>query len=186
MGESNPAAAGDVGLALLVLRCQAGDERAFARLMAQFGARTLGYLHSLVGDDADDVQQEVWLTVYRRIAELANPRAFRTWLYRTTRHRALDFLRRYKRERELLGDAARRVSVDREADTASDDVAFTDDMLGALAALPPTQREVCVLRYRDDMTYAEIALVTGTSVGTVRSRLFYAKQRLHELLKPVS
>jgi RNA polymerase sigma factor (sigma-70 family) len=48
-----------------------------------------------------DVQQEVWLTVYRRIGGLSDPRAFRTWLFQTTRHRAIDFLRARKREREL-------------------------------------------------------------------------------------
>src|SRR4051812_40241779 len=91
---------------LLVLRCQTGDERAFATLMERFGPRTLGYLRAVLGADAEDVQQEVWLAVFRGIAGLANAGAFRTWLYRTTRHRAIDFLRRCRRERELLDDVA--------------------------------------------------------------------------------
>jgi DNA-directed RNA polymerase specialized sigma24 family protein len=94
----------DLAQRLLVLRCQAGDEIAFARLMRTFEARTLGYLHGLVGDDAEDVQQEVWLSVYRHLGLLADPGAFRTWLFRTTRHRAIDFLRKRKRERELIDD----------------------------------------------------------------------------------
>ena len=159
-----------------------GDEHAFARLMDQFGARTLRYLGGLVGEDADDVQQEVWLTVYRRIAGLADPRAFRTWLFRTARHRALDFLRRRKRERELIEDASREALLDASVEPVGGDVVFTESLLDALAALPPLQREVCLLRYRDEMSYAEIALVIGCSVGTVRSRLHYAKQRLHELV----
>ena len=96
-------------LFLLVLRCQAGDETAFSRLMEWFGARTLAHLRGLLGDDADDVQQEVWLAVYMRIGALSNPRAFRTWLFQTTRHRAIDFLRSRKRERELLEEAAREI-----------------------------------------------------------------------------
>ncbi|MEP6574093.1 MAG: sigma factor, partial [Gemmatimonadota bacterium] len=87
----------DLRLYLLVLRCQAGDEQAFARLFAWFGPRTLVLLRGMVNDEAEDVQQEVWLSVYRQLSTLSNPRAFRTWLFRTTRHRAIDCLRRQRR-----------------------------------------------------------------------------------------
>ena len=95
---------------LLVLRCQSGDESAFARLFEWFGARTLADLQRLVGDDGEDVQQDVWLNVYRNLRTLHNPRAFRTWLFQTTRRRAIDFLRGRKREQELRDDAMREMS----------------------------------------------------------------------------
>src|SRR6185503_13122240 len=121
MTEPRTVEAHTLSLHLLVLRCQAGDERAFARLMDAFGNKTLGYLRGLVGDDADDVQQEVWLSVYRGIGGLANPGAFRTWLFRTTRHRAVDFLRKKKRERELVDE------ITNEAMDAGDASENTDD-----------------------------------------------------------
>lgn len=170
-----------LALQLLVLRCQAGDERAFERLLEQFGDRTLRYLRGLVGDAAEDVQQEVWLAVYRGVRTLAAPHAFRTWLFRTTRNRALDFLRRQKREWELLDDA----DVDAIGNAAaapSPDTEMADAALDSLDALAPAHREVLLLRYRDDMSYEQIALVIGCSVGTVRSRLHYAKQRLHDAI----
>lgn len=176
------AGAHDVPLHLLVLRCQAGDERAFARLIDGFGAKTHRYLRGLVGDDADDVQQEVWLTVYRSLHTLSNPAAFRTWLFRTTRHRAVDCLRRRKRERELIDDVPiERLTV---ADTDEErldgiDVAAMD---AVLESIPPPQREVLLLRYRDDLSYADIASVVGCPIGTVRTRLHHAKRRLYELL----
>ena len=183
MTEPNTAGADELRLHLLVLRCQTGDERAFGSLIAEFGPRTLRYLKGLVGDAADDVYQEVWLSVYRHIAGLARPGAFRTWLFRTTRHRAVDFLRRLHRERELIADTPLDVIEETEADhddtDATLDESIPDD---AFAALTPSQREVLVLRYRDAMSYAEIAVIAGCSVGTVRSRLHYAKQRLHDLL----
>lgn len=182
MNDPNPAGTDDLRLHFLVLRCQTGDERAFARLMEEFGSRTLRYLRGLVGESAEDVQQEVWLSVYRHIAGLAKPGAFRTWLFRTTRHRALDFLRKERRERELIAD----VPIDsvNETPIADDDAppidpAVPDDVF---AELPAPQREVLLLRYRDDMSYAEIALIVGCSIGTVRSRLHYAKLRLQEFL----
>lgn len=166
-------------LHLLVLRCQAGDDRAFARLMDTFGARTLRYLRGLIGDAADDVQQDVWLAVYRGLSRLSNPGAFRTWLFRTTRHRAIDHLRAQRREQELFTDAT---DLDAIPDDAGRPLPDAPGLDGAIARLAPLQREALLLRFRDEMTYAEIALVAGCSVGTVRSRLFYAKRRLHELL----
>lgn len=183
MTEQRPVEAHTLSLHLLVLRCQAGDDRAFAQLMDAFGDRTLGYLRGLVGDDADDVHQEVWLSVYRGIRGLANPGAFHTWLFQTTRHRAVDFLRRRKRDRELLEDVAGEV-IDGSASMDDDSVATADASLldAALMAIPPPQREVVLLRYRDDLSYNEIALVVGCPVGTVRTRLHHAKRRLQELL----
>jgi RNA polymerase sigma-70 factor, ECF subfamily len=170
-------------LHLLVLRCQAGDERAFARLMDAFGDRTLRYLRGLVGDGAEDVQQEVWLTVYRRIATLDDPRRFRTWLYRTTRHRAIDHLRSRRRERELFADddpadvsGAAGAS---DTEDATLDPELLDRMLNRLSSV---HREALTLRYRDGLSYAEIATVAGCSLGTVRSRIHNARLRLRELL----
>jgi RNA polymerase sigma-70 factor (ECF subfamily) len=180
-----PTSATNLSLHLLVLRCQLGDERAFGQLMEQFGAKTMRYLRGLVGESADDVQQEVWLTVYRSVASLANPRAFRTWLYRITRHRAVDFLRREQRERELIVDVPEETIA---AAVSTDDLEITDDnkrdeMWQAIDKLAPAHREVLLLRYRDEMSYAAIALVMECSIGTVRSRLHYAKQQVMQVIE---
>lgn len=185
MPERRSAAAEELGFHLLVLRCQTGDEHAFARLYERFGERTLRYLRGLVGDAADDVQQEVWLSVYRNIGTLADPRAFRTWLYRTTRHRAVDHLRQQTRERELLADAAQEALTAVSPGDVEGGMPALDEpaLAAALAALAPAHREVLLLRYRDDLGYAEIALVVGCSIGTVRSRLHNAKLRLHDVVR---
>ncbi len=167
-------------LPMLVLRCQTGDDRAFAELMDRFGPRTLRYLRGLVGDDAEDVQQLVWLAVHRSIAGLTNVRAFRTWLFRTTRHRAIDNLRQRRREAEILVDLAEAESV---VAPEGEGVDWTGDssLETLLEALPLLQREVLLLRFRDELSYGEIALIVGCSIGTVRSRLHYARLRLREL-----
>jgi RNA polymerase sigma-70 factor (ECF subfamily) len=176
----------ELRLQLLVLRCQAGDERAFATLFEQFGGRTHRYLSGILGDDADDAQQEVWLSVYRAIATLAAPAAFRTWLFSTTRRRAIDFLRKRKRDAELMVDPSE-VSTD-VAGVADDPneaewrALPASDLAGVLAGLPPPQREVLLLRFQDELSYAEIAVVVGCPVGTVKTRIHHAKRKLHELL----
>jgi RNA polymerase sigma-70 factor (ECF subfamily) len=172
----------DVRFHLAVLRCQAGDERAFAQIMHEFESRTHAYLSALVGDDADDVQQEVWVAVYRGIRDLANPAAFRTWLFRLTRHRAIDCLRKRKRERELLDEATLEFAGDATEDEPRDSGVDDAVLQRVLAGLPPPQREVLLLRYRDDLSYAEIALVTGCPIGTVRTRIHHARRKLSEQL----
>ena len=117
-------------LEFTVLRCQAGDERAFAALFDQFSEKTLRYLRGLLGEDADDAQQEVWLAVFKGIATLANPAAFRTWLFQTARHRAIDVLRSRRRERERFDDFA------------LDDIGATDDPDEELAALVAREQPV--------------------------------------------
>lgn len=185
MVEHSPANAEALRIHLLVLRCQTGDERAFAELFGRFGSRTLRYLNGLVGDDAEDVQQEVWLTVYRGIRGLSNPGAFRTWLFQSTRHRAIDFLRKRKRELSLLEDAAVEwPGIQPSADEFPIGALEQSELADAMAALAPAHREVVLLRYQDDLSYAEIALVVGCTLGTVRSRLHHARRRLQELTSP--
>jgi RNA polymerase sigma-70 factor (ECF subfamily) len=182
---TEPLAARDaLRLKLLVLRCQAGDEAAFAALYREFAPRTLAYARGIVGDDAEDVQQETWLAVYRGLKTLHDPGAFVVWVLRTTRHRAFNHLRRYRRERELADDIPLESIPAEEADTqppAFDTIdAAAIDV--AMAEMPPPQREVLLLRFRDDLSYAQIAQVTGVPIGTIRARLHYAKKRLHVLL----
>ena len=174
---------GELRLHLLVLRCQAGDERAFGQLLDWFAERTLAYLEGLVGPDAEDVQQEVWLSVYRSIKALHNPRAFRTWLFRTTRHHAIDFLRRRKRQQRLLELAAVEAGGSDEPEEEPDSTMDQAVLDAALSELSPAHREVLLLRFRDELSYAEIAMVVGCPIGTVRTRLHHAKRKLHQLLR---
>lgn len=167
-------------LRLLVLRCQAGDDGAFARLMEQFGPRTLAHLRGLTGEVADDIQQELWLSVYRGLHRLADAGAFRTWLFQATRHRAIDHLRRLRRERELFADPGPMVVAEVTADETPLDL--SQEVEDALGRLSPRQREVIMLRFQDGLSYEEIALVSGSPIGTVRSRIHLARQRLREML----
>ncbi len=172
-------------LHLLVLRCQAGDERAFAQLFDEFQAKTLGFLRGIVGDQdaAEDVQQEVWLSVYRNLSALANPEAFRTWLFRVTRHAALGWLRRMKRERELVVDTpVEELDVELLEGDGGTESFDAERLAEALGGLSPPHREVMLFRYTDELSYDEIAVVVGCTIGTVRSRLHYAKKSLEDAL----
>ena len=167
---------------LLVVRCQAGDETAFAELITRYQHRLRYYLQKMLFDvgDADDVLQEVWFDVFRAISRLANPDAFRAWLYSIARRRAIKTFRKRRLNFQALEDGA----LDELAGIQEVFVADEAEQVHAkLDMLPAAQREVLVLRYIEDMSYEEIAGIINCQVGTVRSRLYYGKRGLRELLE---
>ena len=88
---------------MLVVRAQVGDMEAFAELHGLFSVHTLAYVRALVGDTAArDVNQDVWIGVYRSISSVVNPGSFRSWLFRMARNRAVDALRSSRREPDFL------------------------------------------------------------------------------------
>jgi RNA polymerase sigma-70 factor, ECF subfamily len=166
---------------LLVVRCQAGDEVAFAELVERFGPRVRYFLRKLLGsaDGADDAWQDVWLDVFRHVPRLADPGAFRAWLYRVARDRAFGRLRRLRVELPLDGHEPAEGPDDAESFTAEDAARIH----AALDRLPAEQREVLVLRFLEEMSYDEIARVVGCRPGTVRSRIHYGKQALRRIFE---
>jgi RNA polymerase sigma-70 factor (ECF subfamily) len=167
---------------VLVLRCQAGDEAAFAELVERYQPRLRYYLHKMLRDvqGAEDALQDVWLDVFRAVSRLADLGAFRAWLYRIARDRAFRELRKHRPPCQPIGEVD--PIDDRSAETpfTAEDVECIHAALDELAA---EHREVLVLRYLEAMTYEEIARVVGCQVGTVRSRLHYAKHALRGVLE---
>jgi RNA polymerase sigma-70 factor (ECF subfamily) len=164
---------------VLVLRCQAGDESAFAELVERWTPRLRYYLRRMLdGPDADDALQDVWLDVHRGLGRLSEVAAFPAWLFRLARDRVFRLLRRRKRTEPLL---------DLDPPASDDEPGFgVEDAArihAALAGLPHEQREVVVLRFVQEMAYDDIAAVVGVPVGTVRSRLHYAKRALRLILE---
>jgi RNA polymerase sigma-70 factor (ECF subfamily) len=166
---------------VLVLRCQAGDEAAFAELVARYQPRLRYYLRKMLreGHAAEDALQDVWLAVFRAVPRLADAGAFRAWVYRIARDRALREFRKRTPHRSLEREDFIEGCAEEDAFSAAD----VERVHAALDELPPEQREAVVLRYIEDMSYEEMAQVVGCPLGTVRSRLHYAKRALRRLLE---
>ena len=166
---------------VLVVRCQAGDERAFEELIARYHARLRAYVVRMLGGDAhaaEDALQEVWLDVFRGAPKLRDAGAFRGWLYRLARDRAYRLLRKRGRIVEPLDE-----QVAAEAEDPEEDVELLHDALDRLA---PAHREALWLRYVERMSYEQIAALVGCGLGTVRSRIFYAKRALKRDIERIS
>jgi len=166
-----------IGEHLLVLLCQVGDEAAFEELFDRYNARILYYLRRLVGTDgeAEDVMQEVWVKILRRIGTLREPRALCTWLYRIAHNQAVERLRKQGREISLEDLE--------EVPNGTEDIGALDRVDAAalhraLDRTSPEHQAVLTLRFMNELSYQEIADVTGCSLGTVKSRLHFAKRAL--------
>jgi RNA polymerase sigma-70 factor (ECF subfamily) len=167
---------------VLVLRCRAGDEAAFAELVERYQPRLRYYLRKMLRDlqEAEDALQDAWLAVFRALPRLSDLGAFRAWLYRIARDQALRRLRKRRPEYRCPEEVDSADGRAEEAQLASEAV---ECIHAALDELPAPQREVLVFRYVEDMSYEEIARVVGCPVGTVRSRLHHAGRALRAVLE---
>jgi RNA polymerase sigma-70 factor, ECF subfamily len=166
---------------LLVLRCQTGDENAYRELVAHFGPRLLYFLRKLVFrvDRADDLAQDVWIDVLRQLSRLKDAGAFTAWLYRIAHGKAMLDGRRNGRVPVTTPDVDQ-IAVQEEVSFSPEDA---ERIHAALDRLEPQQREVLVLRFLEELSYDEIGEIVGCPVGTVRSRIHYAKVALQRLLE---
>ena len=168
---------------VLVLRCQTGDEAAFAQLVERYGPRLRYYLQKAFGrrDGAEDAWQDVWFTVFRKVRGLADPGAFTPWLYQIARRRAYDVLRQRRPPCRPMEEAEQLADPSAEAPDFSPEEGQL--IHAALDELTLEHREVLVLRFLEDMTYENMAAVTGCQMGTVKSRLWHAKRALRRILE---
>lgn len=183
----------------IILRCQTGlrpDKNAFSELIRRYQSHIDRVLYHLAPDwtDRADLAQEVWIRVYRNISRLQEPAKFRGWLSRIATNLFYDELRKRKRVDSPLSLDAPRNLEDGEMDWEiacdtpgpSEDLAtreFYDQLREAIADLPEVFRTTIVLREIEGMAYEEIAELTGVSLGTVKSRIARARQRLQSQLQ---
>jgi RNA polymerase sigma-70 factor (ECF subfamily) len=166
----------------LALRCQAGDPGAFEDLVAVMERPLLYYATSLTGsqDDGLDVLQDVWIRAFRRIGELREPAALRAWLYRMTHGVAVDRIRRNRSRERVEEEQYAGFGEADEPSFAEEDAAAIH---AALNEIGLKHREVLVLYFLQDLSMADIAQIVGCSEGTVRSRIFYGKKAMKDILK---
>jgi RNA polymerase sigma-70 factor (ECF subfamily) len=169
---------------VLVLRCQTGDDSAFGELVERFAVRLRYFVGTLLGKerqaDAEDVLQEIWLDVHQSIATLTDPGALVAWLYRVARNRTVRHLRKRIVPTQAIEDHHTDKGVDPGAEFSIDEA---EAIHRALNDLVPEHREVLLLRFLEEMSYEGIAAVTGCPLGTVRSRIHYAKLALRRVLE---
>ncbi|MDU0355076.1 sigma-70 family RNA polymerase sigma factor [Paraglaciecola aquimarina] len=135
---------------------------------------------------AKDACQDVWLKSAKTLYKLRDPRAFKSWMYRTVRWRTLDLLRRHKTQKTSLDNEVSQDELENfsiHTDFAADINNGNSILNHGISALPPLERQVIHLFYLDDMSVVEVSLILEIPTGTVKSRLNRARQLLKQKLE---
>jgi RNA polymerase sigma-70 factor (ECF subfamily) len=167
---------------LLVVQCQQGDGASFEKLVQRWQQPLLNYTYRLTGDwaAAQDTVQETWMAVIRGLVTLKDVARFRTWLFRIASHKCQDHWRQNESSRQVAEGLKRQP--DTALRVASPNLERTD-IEAAFRRLPPESRTVLMLMYLQDFSVGEMADVLSLPEGTVKSRLYHARQQLRQLME---
>ncbi|MBU1318849.1 MAG: sigma-70 family RNA polymerase sigma factor [candidate division Zixibacteria bacterium] len=181
---------------LLIARALEGDQKAYESLLVRHRKAIFHVVTKIVRnqDEAQDLVQETFMKAFNALASYRSEYRFSTWLYKIAANCAIDFVR--KKRIEAL-------SLDRPIQTKDGQVEFElpdrtwdpernlvrkqklQSIDEAIDSLPDKYREVIIYRHRDDKSYEEIADILGTPVGTVKARIFRARELLKKKLKSI-
>jgi RNA polymerase sigma-70 factor (ECF subfamily) len=165
----------------LVRRCQRGEPDAFDGLYDKFGDVVWRLCYRMAGnsDDAQDLAQEVWLTVWQRIGGFRCESAFATWLYRVTSNVCLQWLRKVRNKKTSPIDDIPLVSPERlESEVA--DREYVNRLLAAVKELPEPLKLALTLRVERDLSYGEIAEALDCTTAAAKMRVSRARAMLAE------
>jgi RNA polymerase sigma-70 factor (ECF subfamily) len=173
----------------LIAATLAGSEAAFEGLVVRYQDRLFRLLGRYCRDavECEDLAQEVFLKVFRKLHTFQGDSQFFTWLYRIAVNAATDHISRASTRRLKLVEDDSALEERNERDDSPLAPLLSAELAGAVRAivdaLPEKFRTVLVLREYEDLSYTEIAEVLGVQMGTVESRLFRARQRVKEALE---
>jgi RNA polymerase sigma factor (sigma-70 family) len=170
---------------LLVLRCQEGDAEAFEALVDRWQERLWRHARRLTGEDAAawDVLQDSWMGICKSFGQLAEVEFFPAWAYQIVSNKCRDWIRRERRQSEVT--ALYGEQLQSEERQAADLRQQSADLKEVLEHLPGPVRAILSLRYEEGFDTVEIAAILDIPEGTVKSRLFHARQKLSKYLEEI-
>lgn len=164
-----------------------GDREAFGQLMHRYAGAVYNLAYRMLGsaEEAEDAGQEIFLRAYTRLSSFDKTRRFSTWLLSIGSNYCIDRLRRRRYTWMTLDDVAFTLpSAERGPERSALDQERRESVRRALQRLPENYRLVTVLRYWHDLSYDEIARVTGLTESALKTRLHRARHMLAEALGP--
>ena len=168
--------------ALLVLQYQSGNKKALSLLVNRHHPKlckhAFWYTHDL--DVSKDIVQDSWTVIMRKIGSLRDPNSFGSWALRIVTRKSLDHLNRSNRERDKLRGIYKENT---PRDTTEDKTTDIEKLRVAIKGLPHNQRQVLHLFYTEEYSLKEISEILEISPGTVKSRLYHAREKLKTILK---
>lgn len=182
----------------LVARSQAGDTQAFNELVTRYRSRAFAMTYNMVRNEQDawDLAQDGFLKAWKSIGRFRGQSSFYTWLYRILMNVSIDWLRKKHVEggtefddqiglRNIEPGAVTAPRGEMQPAEKISDQEIRTRIDAAIERLSVEHRTVIVMREIDGLEYSEIAEQMGCSIGTVMSRLFYARKKLQAMLRDV-
>ncbi|MBN1318390.1 MAG: sigma-70 family RNA polymerase sigma factor [Anaerolineales bacterium] len=168
----------------LIVNAQQGDRHAFGELVRIHRERVINVVYRMCGDVnlAEDAAQEAFIRAWKHLPQYRPQAPFRSWLYRIASNAAVDMIRKEKETVDL--DGQRLISPVKGPEATLEKTELSQRVQQAVLALPPASRLVLVLREYEGMSYQEIADTANIPLGTVMSRLNYARKVLRQSLAP--
>jgi len=181
----------------LVQKASKGDADAFEELVKRYQQKVYGIAYGISHDhqDALDISQEVFIKIYKKLKDFRGASSFYTWLYRITANVAIDFQRVKRKiipvefDEKILEEPRPEAGFPEGKKFDPRKILERKEIHGAILraieTLPEDQRAAVVLRELENLSYKEIAKAMNCSMGTVMSRLHYARRKLREILEPL-
>jgi RNA polymerase sigma-70 factor (ECF subfamily) len=184
--ESGPAQPANGEEAQLISRAQQGDREAFGELVRHYYPGVVGVVYRMTGDPAlaEDAAQQAFLQAWLHLPSYQPRRPLRSWLYRIAVNAALDALRRQRQADPQAMDDLAMADPSQQPERQTEEGERAALVQEAILALPPASRAVLVLREYEGLSYREIAAALDIQIGTVMSRLNYARGALRSRLAP--
>ena len=167
-----------------------GREDSFEELVRRYQRPITSYVYRMLGnyDASLDVSQEIFIKVYNSMARYSSEYKFSTWLYKISHNAAIDYMRRhsvYEQSLEAENEdgvyqvqyESKRLSPEQERERSE----WREEIETVVKRLPSGYRELIVLRHTQDLSYDEIADITNLPLGTVKNRLFRAREMMREI-----
>ena len=174
----------------LVAKSIAGREDGFEELVRRYQRPITGYVFRMLGDydSALDVSQEVFIKVYNSLTKYSSEYKFSTWIYRIAHNAAIDHMRRNPAVQQSLetesADGTYQLQLESPNPSPEKDRERSEwrvEIDKVVRCLPAAYRELILLRHAQDLSYDEIADVTGLPLGTVKNRLFRAREMMRTI-----
>lgn len=176
----------------LAFKAARGDSKAFETLVRKYERLVSTCCYGIIGnaEDVADVSQEIFLKVYKSIGSFKGDSEFSTWLYRIAKNTSLDFVRKRKQNTVSIDSSGEESEgfdlPDESISSSPEKKALQNEKIEllhrALSKLSDEHREIIILRDLNDYSYEEIAGTLDIEVGTVKSRIFRAREALRKIL----
>ena len=162
-----------------------GNEEAFNLIVRKFRQKIYWFARRMLGNhsDADEVTQEVLITLFEKLHTFKFESSLLTWIYKITHSKTLNLIRKQKVRQYFSLDKIYDKQDTDDVIKNFEDKEKLNNVIKYLEKIPPKQREIFVLRHFEELSYKEIAEVTNKSVGTLKANYFHALKKITEMIE---